>query len=110
MKSIEKSMEKDNELEGKICALDTKLDNVVEILNDMQKKSNETEMLKTQDRLVQMYRYYTAPEHNGQWNEIEKDTFWKLFRDYENRGGDGYMHEIVEPAMRKLEVVKIIKD
>ena len=109
IRSINKSIEKDRELEGKINTLDSKMDNIVELLNNMEAKSNETKMIEMQDRLVQMYRYYTSPEHNGEWNEVEEDTFWKLFRDYENRGGNGYMHQIVEPAMRKLVVKKIIQ-
>jgi hypothetical protein len=39
------------------------------------------------------------------WSEIEKDSFYKLFRDYENLGGDGFMHTVVQPAMDALHVI-----
>ena len=36
---------------------------------------------------------------------MEKDAYDKLFQDYENLGGDGYMHSAVAPEMNALEVV-----
>lgn len=62
---------------------------------------------KLRDRLLDSYRYYTNPKKNPlqAWSEMEKEAFDKLFYDYEELGGDGFMHSTVEPAMAALEVV-----
>ena len=36
---------------------------------------------------------------------MESDAFWEMFGDYEELGGDGYMHTVVEPTMRQLIIV-----
>ena len=53
------------------------------------------------------YQYYTASKKRPlrAWSEMEKEAFDKLFYDYEELGGDGFMHSTVEPAMACLEVV-----
>lgn len=62
---------------------------------------------RLRDRLLGSYRYYTDPRKNPlhAWSEMEKEAFDKLFYDYEELGGDGFMHSTVEPAMAALEVV-----
>ena len=62
---------------------------------------------RLRDRLLGSYRYYTDPKKNPlqAWSEMEKEAFDKLFHDYEELGGDGFMHSTVEPAMAALEVV-----
>ena len=35
---------------------------------------------------------------------MEAEAVWGLFRDYEEAGGDGYMHTVVQPAMEKLRI------
>lgn len=62
---------------------------------------------KLRDRIIQSYRYYTSVEKNPMkaWTEMEKDAFDRLFKDYEDLGGDGYIHSTVEPEMNSLEVI-----
>ena len=36
---------------------------------------------------------------------MESQSFWSMFSDYEDLGGDGFVHSTVEPAMRALEVI-----
>lgn len=62
---------------------------------------------KLRDRLLCSYRYYTDLKKNPlqAWSEMEKEAFDKLFHDYEELGGDGFMHSTVELAMAALEVV-----
>ena len=62
---------------------------------------------RLRDCLLGSYRYYTDPKKNPlhAWSEMEKEAFDKLFHDYEELGGDGFMHSTVEPAMAALEVV-----
>lgn len=60
-----------------------------------------------QDRLLQSYRYYTSKKHNPlqAWSEMEATAFWAIFTDYEDAGGNGYMHSEVQPAMKLLEKI-----
>lgn len=57
---------------------------------------------------MQNYRYYvnaeTNPSHS--WTKMESEAFWELFREYEDAGGNGYMHTEVLPAMELLTVVE----
>ena len=41
------------------------------------------------------------------WTEMEADSFWEQFSEYEDNGGNGHMHTIVQPAMNKLSVIKM---
>ncbi|MCB7303115.1 hypothetical protein [Bariatricus massiliensis] len=99
-------------LSKQVTQISQKLDSTnLELLNQ-KKESNETKVNELRDRLLQGYRYYTCASTNPSrtWNEMEADAFWKMFRDYENRGGNGYMHTDVEPAMRKLPITKLFDE
>lgn len=69
-------------------------------LNDMEKRDNETKIKELKDTLINYYNKYRVV---GEWSKLEKDAFWELFEDYESRGGDGYIHSVVEPIMRELK-------
>lgn len=90
-------------------SLDSKIDKVAEEVVKLKEDNASCKVNELRDRLMQSYRYYTSPKSNpsGAWNEMEADTFWRLFSDYEKRGGDGYMHSTVQPAMNALTVVKL---
>ena len=38
---------------------------------------------------------------------MEAEAFWELFKEYEDAGGDGYIHTVVQPAMNLLKVIDI---
>jgi hypothetical protein len=59
--------------------------------------------------LLQNYRYYTSTIQNPSqsWTRMESEAFWELFREYEETGGDGYMHTEVQPAMERLLIVEV---
>ena len=75
-------------------------------LESMEETNRRRECNKLRDRLLQSYRYYTNPHMNPSlsWTRMEAEAFWGLFRDYEEAGGDGYMHTVVQPAMEKLRI------
>lgn len=77
----------------------------------MEELANKRERNKTRDRLLEIYRYYTSDKYNPkkEWSKMESEAFWELFGDYEEAGGDGYMHSEVQPAMNLLTVVDIEK-
>lgn len=76
-------------------------------LEEIEKDSRKRERNRIRDRLLQSYRYYTSPEKNPkkQWLEMEAEAFWKMFKDYEDLGGNGYVHTEVQPTMNDLEVI-----
>lgn len=76
-------------------------------LKDMQEKQERRDRNKLRDRLLQSYRYYTDIENNPSqtWTRMESEAFWELFRDYEDAGGNGYMHSTVQPAMNLLKII-----
>lgn len=76
-------------------------------LKDMQEKQERRDRNKLRDRLLQNYRYYTDTQKNPSqsWTKMEAEAFWELFRDYEDAGGNGYMHSVVQPAMNLLKII-----
>ena len=78
-------------------------------LRKMEETADKRERSKLRDSLLQNYRYYTNKDRNPQlaWTRMESEAFWELFRDYEDAGGDGYIHSVVQPAMNALFVVEM---
>ena len=75
-------------------------------LEKMEEDQKRRERNKLRDHLLQSYRYYTNPDTNPKhsWSRMEAEAFWELFRDYEEAGGNGYVHTVVQPAMNLLTV------
>ena len=78
-------------------------------LRENEEKRKKVKRSELRDRLLQSYRYYASPEKNPMqaWSEMEADAFWEIFGDYERVDGDGHIHTDVQPAMRRLDVVKM---
>ena len=70
-------------------------------LEDMQRKSDATEMAKLKDKIVAYYRKYSEL---GEWEKFEHDVFWSLYDSYINHGGNSFVKDDIEPVMRKLKV------
>lgn len=94
------SIRHDESIQKDLQKLTNTVNGIALTLDQMQKKDNETELKRLKDSLV---RYYNKYKNTGEWSKLEKDAFWDLFDDYESRGGDGYIHSIVEPFMRGLK-------
>lgn len=77
-------------------------------LMQMEETNKRRECNKLRDRLLQNFRYYTSVETNPSqtWSRMESEAFWELFKDYEESGGNGYMHTDVLPAMQRIRVVE----
>lgn len=78
---------------------------------EIEEQNRKRECNKLRDILLQSYRYYTNQEQNPSqsWTKMESEAFWDLFRDYEDLGGNGYIHTEVQPAMERLLVVEVGK-
>lgn len=75
----------------------------------IEEQERRRECNKLRDTLLQHYRYYTNKERNPSqtWTKMESEAFWELFRDYEDLGGNGYMHTEVQPAMERLLILEV---
>lgn len=100
--SVRQSVRHDEMIKGDILSLTDTVNGIANTLNHMQEKENETKLKELKGSLI---RYYHKYKDIGEWSKLEKDAFWDLFDDYEARGGDGYIHSIVEPVMRELREV-----
>ena len=40
---------------------------------------------------------------------MDSEAFWELFREYEEAGGNGYMHTVVQPEMARLTIIDVGK-
>jgi hypothetical protein len=82
---------------------------IIKRLDDMDAQNKKRECSKLRDMLLQNYRYYTSEIQNPSksWTRMEAEAFWELFREYEEAGGNGYMHSEVQPAMERLLVIEV---
>jgi hypothetical protein len=103
------TMEKQEEMQRAIETLTETQSKFSDRMEAIEKDRNRFELNKLRDRLLQSYRYYTGPTRNPSqtWTAMESEAFWELFSDYEELGGDGYMHSIVQPAMQSLNIVDV---
>ena len=105
----QQSVEIQQHLEHEISDLKTVLHEVCERLTKLEEQNKKKERNKLRDVLLERYRYYTNKDKNPSqtWTVMEAEAFWELFRDYEDAGGDGYMHTVVQPEMERLTVVEM---
>lgn len=96
-------------LEEEIQELRTMIQEDKERLIRIEEQERRRECNKLRDMLLQNYRYYTNKERNPSqsWTQMESEAFWELFGDYEDLGGDGYMHTVVQPEMERLIVIDV---
>lgn len=103
------SLEKQENIERHFSEIDSKIDNLIQMVNAQHEETREIKRNELREKLLNMYRFYTSIEQNPkqEWNEMEAEVFWDLFKDYEKLGGNGFMHNTVKPAMKALKVVTI---
>lgn len=105
----QQSIQIQKDIEIRMQAMNETLDRCIERLEKMEDSDNRRTRNQLRDRLLQNYRYYTNKERNPSqsWTQMESEAFWELFRDYEDAGGNGYMHSEVLPAMQRLTIVDV---
>ena len=97
---VRQSMRHDDIIKEDLKVVSEKVDAIATTLTSMQQANNITEMKKLKEKLV---TYYNKYKNSDGWTHMEKEVFWDLFEDYESRGGDSFIHTIVEPIMRELK-------
>lgn len=96
-------------LESEIQEIREGLQAMMKRFEEIENQNKKRECSKLRDMLLQNYRYYTSIQHNPSqsWTKMESDAFWELFREYEEAGGDGHMHTVVQPAMERLDIIDL---
>ena len=58
-------------------------------------------------KILQEHRIFTDEHMNPMraWTEMEHHSFFKLVEDYEDLGGNDYVHSEVLPAMNRLRII-----
>ena len=104
----QQSLEIQQSLESKIQALKQSQEENTQKLIQMEETQKKRELNRLRDRLIESYQYYTDTVRNPTqtWTRMEAEAFWDLFHDYEEDGGNGYIHSVVQPAMDLLRIVE----
>ena len=105
----EQSKKIQQELKTELGKIRESLQDLSTRVDTMEKGRKEEDLHKLRDLLIKAYNYYADPEKNpsGAWTRMEAESFWDLFYDYEAKGGDGYIHSTVQPAMERLRIIEM---
>ena len=103
----QQSLDKQAHIEEHFTEIDSKIDGLIAMINAQHEENREIKKNELREKLMNLYRFHTSLEKNPEqeWTEVEAEVFWNLFNDYEKLGGNGFMHNTVKPAMKKLKVV-----
>lgn len=77
------------------------------ILNARLDKLEKREKNALREKILDEYRLMTSNKLNpsGCWSEMEHHAFFELVRDYEELGGNDYVHSTVLPEVNELMVI-----
>lgn len=77
------------------------------ILNARLDKLERREKNALREKILREYRLMCSDTLNEMraWSEMEAHAFFALVRDYEDLGGNDYVHSVVLPAVNELEVI-----
>lgn len=105
----QQSLTKQQEISTQFSEINSKIDALTKLINEHHEETNRLKRNELRGKLLTSYRHFTSLETNPnqEWNEMEAEAFWHVYRDYEKLGGNGFMHSTVKPAMERLNVVKI---
>ena len=103
----QQSIDIQHALQAEIQELKTHQEENTKRLIAIEERRDRQKRNELRETLLRNFRYYTNREHNPDqtWSRVESETFWELYKDYEETGGNGYMHTDVVPMMQLLTVV-----
>ena len=98
-------------LRNEIQEIRDAMQTIMKRFEEIEEQNKKRECSKLRDMLLQNYRYYTNAQQNPSqsWTRMESEAFWELFEEYEEAGGNGYMHTVVQPEMERLIIVEVGK-
>jgi mRNA-degrading endonuclease RelE of RelBE toxin-antitoxin system len=99
----------DKEILGICSAIKDNVKENQDILNYRLDRLEKREKNTYRAKILDEYRLFTDERKNPMqaWSEMEHHAFFELVKDYEELGGNDYVHSTVLPAMNELEVVKM---
>jgi hypothetical protein len=79
------------------------------VLNERLDRLERREKNAIRAKLLNEHRLFTDKVKNPMhaWTEMEHHAFFRLVEDYEELGGNDYVHSVVLPDMNSLEVVRM---
>ncbi len=103
------SLDVQESLTNSIKALQQAQTEIVDRIDKMEEGNRKRKLNELRASLIKSYQYYTSEQYNPSksWTQMEADSFWASFGDYEELDGDGYMHSVVQPAMLMLSVISM---
>lgn len=77
------------------------------VLNARLDKLEKREKNALREKILREYRLMCSDTLNDMhaWSEMEAHAFFALVKDYEDLGGNDYVHTVVLPAVNELEVI-----
>lgn len=104
----EQSLKIQGQLTDLIKEVSEKQDCLIERVDALAEQNRKYELDDIRETLLQAYRYYTGSSNPMKaWTEMESHAFWEQYQNYEQRGGNDYMHSTVAPAMHKLNKIPL---
>ena len=106
LKELEKNHESDiSKLNARFDEVLDKIDSLSSALEKQKELNYKNKQRELRNDIITMYETYGAGSGHTQWNDDVAAKFWELIDLYEEYGGNGYVHEVIVPYMRKLEIV-----
>lgn len=103
LRNVEDYRRADKELRKDIKGLNDKINVIVQMIIEMQDRTDETNRAKLKDRIRESYSVY---HKRGKITIMEKEALETLIRSYEKAKGDNsFVHSVVEPELYCWEVI-----
>lgn len=79
------------------------------VLNERLDRLEKREKNALRQKILQEHRLFTDDAMNPMkaWTEMEHHSFFELVKDYEDLGGNDYVHSDVLPDMNRLRVIQM---
>ena len=99
----------DKEILGMCSAIKDSVKENQDILNYRLDRLEKREKSTYRAKILDEHRLFTDERKNPMraWSEMEHHAFFELVRDYEDLGGNDYVHSTVLPDMNMLEVIRM---
>lgn len=102
LRNSEKYKAADEELQKEIKKVTEKINVIAQMIIDMQKRIDESNIAKLKDRIREIY----AEHHRSQIiTKMELETLEGLIDDYTAAGGNSFVHSTVTPELFNWQVV-----
>ena len=99
---VERATKKESEIEAKVDSINDKLDNLIEAVADIKRRSDLNEQARLKDRICQSYTHYHAKKC---WTSMEKESLESLISSYEIYNSNSFVHSVVVPEMYTWKIV-----